>query len=135
VKNSAFVDTFFLIALLETSDAHHKRARALSKSLGKTKLLTTDAVLIELGNYFARSSLRVEAIEWIRAIRAHAEWEVVPLDAALVARGEDRYRRYSDKSWSLTDCISMEVMKQRGLREVATSDGHFTQAGFQILIK
>ena len=69
-------------------------ALALSKSLGKTKLMTTDAVLIELGNYFARSSLRAEAIEWIRAIRAHAEWEVVTLDWAHQGRSDEGYFTY-----------------------------------------
>jgi len=39
-----------------------------------------------------------------------------------------------DKAWSMTDCLSMEVMKDAALEEVATTDAHFAQAGFRALL-
>jgi uncharacterized protein len=39
-----------------------------------------------------------------------------------------------DKEWSLTDCISFVVMKERGLTEALTADHHFEQAGFKALL-
>ena len=39
-----------------------------------------------------------------------------------------------DKDWSLTDCISFIVMRRRGLTDALTSDHHFEQAGFTILL-
>ena len=39
-----------------------------------------------------------------------------------------------DKSWSLTDCISFEMMKEHGLSEALTNDHHFEQAGFKALL-
>src|SRR3990172_4410604 len=113
---SVFIDTAYLVALLDPRDGHNGRA-------------------IELANYFSRSPLRAECIEWLRAIRADAGWEIVPLDRSLVSRGEARYRRHRDKSWSLTDCISMEVMTQRRIRDAATLDGGFAQAGFSVLMR
>ena len=56
------------------------------------------------------------------------------LDEALLGRAEARYRRYADKDWSLTDCISIEVMGRRSIREVATTDQGFAQAGFEVLL-
>jgi uncharacterized protein len=44
------------------------------------------------------------------------------------------YGRRPDKAWSLTDCISFEVMTERGITEALTSDHHFMQAGFQALL-
>jgi uncharacterized protein len=38
------------------------------------------------------------------------------------------------KEWSLTDCISFVVMKERGLTDALTPDRHFEQAGFKILL-
>ena len=35
-----------------------------------------------------------------------------------------------DKGYSLTDCISMNVMRRDGLIEVLTNDEHFAQEGF-----
>lgn len=39
-----------------------------------------------------------------------------------------------DKGYSLTDCISMNVMRAQGMAEVLTHDGHFAQEGFTILL-
>jgi predicted nucleic acid-binding protein len=52
----------------------------------------------------------------------------------LVARAEARYVLHPDKTWSLTDCLSMEVMLDHGSTEVAGADHHFMQAGFRILL-
>jgi predicted nucleic acid-binding protein len=47
----------------------------------------------------------------------------------------DRYERRPDKSYSLTDCISMVVMEEEGINEVLSNDHHFEQEGFTILFK
>ncbi|HEY6106609.1 MAG TPA: hypothetical protein VIV59_11535, partial [Anaeromyxobacteraceae bacterium] len=73
--------------------------------------------------------------EWMRALRADPGWEIVSIEGALLARAELRYRRHVDKSWSLTDCHSMELMQARGIREVATADAGFEQAGFRCLLR
>jgi len=46
----------------------------------------------------------------------------------------DLYRAHPDKTWSLTDCISMELMLDRSCTEAATPDKHFAQAGFRVLM-
>jgi predicted nucleic acid-binding protein len=54
-----------------------------------------------------------------------------------LARAE-RYGAHLDhvnKEWSLTDCISIEVMTDHGATEAATADKHFTQAGFRALMR
>ena len=45
------------------------------------------------------------------------------------------YQARPDKGYSLTDCISMEVMRREGLSEVLTNDEHFTQEGFTCLLE
>jgi len=44
------------------------------------------------------------------------------------------YARRLDKEYSLTDCISMNVMRDEGITDILTNDHHFTQEGFTILI-
>jgi len=45
------------------------------------------------------------------------------------------FARRQDKHWSLTDCISFVVMRQRGLTHALAADHHFHQAGFNVLLK
>jgi uncharacterized protein len=59
---------------------------------------------------------------------------VVPLDDELLTRGIELYRARPDKDWSLTDCISFEVMTDLGLTDAVTGDHHFKQAGFNLLL-
>jgi hypothetical protein len=47
----------------------------------------------------------------------------------------DLYENRLDKDWSLTDCVSVTVMTQRGLSEALTADHHFEQAGFRAVFK
>ena len=44
------------------------------------------------------------------------------------------YKRRPDKGYSLTDCISMEALREEGITEILTHDNHFTQEGFVILL-
>lgn len=44
------------------------------------------------------------------------------------------YESRPDKDWSLTDCISMSVMRDRVIHEALTADHHFRQAGFVTLM-
>jgi predicted nucleic acid-binding protein len=90
--------------------------------------------LIELANFFSKSPLRMTCATAIRRIRASEGWRIEPLTKKLVERGETRYSAHPDKSWSLTDCISMEVMLEHGLRDAATPDHHFGHAGFRVLM-
>ena len=137
MKRSVYVDTAYLVALLDSRDRLHKSATRLTLELERdsAQLLTSDGVITEFGNYFARSPLRADAAEWIHALRTDTAWLVTPIDGQLQRRGERRYRKHLDKAWSITDCVSMEIMLDEDLLEVATSDVHFEQAGFKILLK
>src|SRR5438045_3609590 len=96
VPKNTLVDTSFLVALVDPRDGLHEEALALATDLDRAGagLVTTDAVLVELANYFARSPLRGEAIAWIDAIRANPKWVIVALERPLLQRGETRYRRH-----------------------------------------
>jgi len=131
-----FVDTGYLVALLNRRDTLHDQALALARSWAKKKrsFVTSDAVLIELANFFARSPLRGAAIAAISSLRNAGGWSVAKLTPDLLAQSEKRYGAHLDKAWSLSDCISMELMTANGATEAATPDKHFTQAGFRALM-
>ena len=61
--------------------------------------------------------------------------EVIPQTPTSFASGFELYARRLDKEYSLTDCISMQTMRERGITEVLTHDHHFAQEGFIVLIR
>lgn len=127
-----FVDTSFIIALINERDQHHLQAEALSHEFEQSQLLTTDAVLLEIGNALAKD-YRVEATRIIRILRYSSKAEVRQIDGELFEKGFAIYERYKDKEWGLVDCISFVVMWEAGVSEVLTFDGDFKQAGFSAL--
>jgi uncharacterized protein len=100
-------------------------------------LVTTEEVLVEfLSTYAGRGAyLRQEALKTVRAILGNVHVTVIPQTHESFIKGLDFYASRTDKAYSLVDCISMHTVRQIGLTEVLTSDHHFTQEGFTILIK
>ena len=134
MANRVFVDTSFVIALINDRDQHFHQAQALSYQFENSQLLTTDAVLLEIGNALAKD-FRKEAIEVIRVLRSGKNTEVNQIDQATFEKGFETYEKYEDKSWGLVDCISFTVMWERGVTEALTFDKDFEQAGFMIVTK
>jgi predicted nucleic acid-binding protein len=131
---ATFVDTLFVVALLTPNDKYHARADAIADAYVNGPLVTTDAVLLEIGNSLARQR-KAEAVGIItRFVRAE-NVEIVRLTPEPFERGFALYRRYQDKQWGLVDCISFAVMRERGMTDALTFDQHFTQAGFNALMR
>lgn len=64
-----------------------------------------------------------------------AAYEFIAASPAHLADGLRLYRGRSDKEWSLTDCVSFNIMRERGLTSALTYDHHFEQAGFEALLR
>jgi predicted nucleic acid-binding protein len=97
-------------------------------------VLTSEFVLLELGNFLARSRRRTRFVKLVEELRAHPATHIVPLSPQLLNDGLAMYARRPDKHWSMTDCISFVVMEEMGLTEALTADRHFEQAGFTVLL-
>jgi len=97
--------------------------------------MTTTAVLTELGDGIAGTSGRELFAEFVSDLRNDPDVTIVPADMSLFERALELYADRLDKEWSLTDCMSFVVMRERGLTEALTGDRHFEQAGFTALLK
>lgn len=130
----AFADTFFFLALLNAKDAAHPKAIAFARDASR-ELVTTAWVLTEVADGCAARGNGTAFVELMDALLESPEIEVVPPTAEGFQAGLPLYRDRSDKRWTLTDCISFEVMRRRGLADALTGDHHFEQAGFRALLK
>ncbi len=132
-----FLDTAYAIALAAPSDQLHRKANELALQMQSdgTRLVTTRAVLLEIGNALAKCRYRTTAIHLLAALEADPTVDIVPLSDALYSEAFRLYQSRSDKEWGLIDCVSFVVMQQRGLTEALTADEHFEQAGFRALMR
>jgi len=129
-----FVDTAFVIALLNAKDTYHRIACKLSADFESHPLITTDAVLLEIGNALAKG-FKQEAVDVIEQFIASDDVEIVHLSQELFKKAFQLFKKHADKDWSLVDCCSFVVMKENRLTQALTCDKHFAQAGFEPLMK
>ena len=137
MRNKVFLDTAYAIALSVESDEHHERAEELADQLEAetTQLVTTRAVLLEIGNALSKKRYRKAALELLDALEQDPLVEIVPLSEELYKQALELFRSRPDKEWGLVDCVSFVVMQERGLTEALTTDEHFKQAGFRSLLR
>jgi predicted nucleic acid-binding protein len=136
MSSEVFLDTAYAIALSVESDQHHKHAAEIAEGLlaQQTTLITTRAVLLEIGNALSKRRYRRAASELLDALERDPQVEIVSLTEELYQEALSLFRNRDDKEWGLVDCVSFVVMQERGLQIALTTDEHFEQAGFRILL-
>jgi predicted nucleic acid-binding protein len=137
VQGNVFLDAAYAIALAAPSDQLHSWAVDLAQQLeeNQTRMVTTQAVLLEIGNALSKLRYRAAAVELLSSLEADPAVEIVPLSAGLYTEAFDLFRERPDKEWGLIDCVSFVVMKSREITEALTADEHFEQYGFRALLR
>ena len=130
-----FVDTSYVVALANETDALHEGALHYSSEVeeGQIELVTTEAVLLEVASALSKVRYRSHAVVFVEALRAGAE--VVPFSTNLLLEAWEMFKRHLDKEWTWVDTISFVTMRREGLTEALTGDHHFEQAGFRPLLR
>jgi predicted nucleic acid-binding protein len=134
---TVFADNAYWIALLNPRDQLHAKAKAVSAAIHPVRTFTSDMVLTELLNYFAKwgPTLRKATTDLVARLRQDPNVTVVPQTSLQFQEALAYYSQREDKSWSHTDCASLRIMEAEGIREALTYDQHFEQAGFVALLR
>ena len=132
-----FLDTAYAIALSVPNDLFHQQAILLADQLeaAGTRLVTTRAVILEIGNALSKQRYRHAAIRLLQSLELDPSVKVIPLSEHLYERAFTLYRGRLDKEWGLIDCVSFAVMQDHGIVEALTTDEHFQQLGFRMLLQ
>src|SRR5690349_13132097 len=112
MSRPCFVDTFALLAMLNPADARHEAAMRWLQTSARP-LIVTEWVLIELADALCAVRTRQAAVAVERTMRSDRRVTIVECSARLFRRGFELYARRPDQEWSLTDCMSFVVMKDR----------------------
>jgi uncharacterized protein len=117
-------DTSYYVALLSETDAHHRVAVDWSERL-LGRIFLTEYVLVELGSALAAERSRGMFAPLVARLLAAPATVFIPASSTLFHQGLELFAARPDKDWSLVDCISFVVMKQRRLTDALTADHHF----------
>lgn len=135
-ERSVFLDTAHVMALLNTADQRHADAVSWQQYLLRNPrpLVTTEFVLLEIAHGLASIRFCNRASAVVRSLRSDHKVDVEPATSELLQKGLRPYDSRPYKDWGLTDCTSFVVMSEHGLTDALTSDDHFRQAGFRVLL-
>ncbi len=120
------------LALEVSDDQHHIEALTFWERFREnpSPLVTTSYVLDEVVTYFNSRGHHAKAVEIGNRLMTSPSVELIHVDEALFKEGWKLFKRYRDKRFSLTDCISFVVMKRLQFKTALAFDKHFIQAGF-----
>jgi uncharacterized protein len=130
-----FADAGYWMALVNPRDQLHQKAVSVSRQLSSGSLLTTEMVFVEVLNSFSDSLYREAVGRMVTRLRQDQNLTIVRQTPAQFENALQRYQQSADKSWSLTDCASFEVMEAENIEVALTHDRHFAQAGFETLLR
>jgi uncharacterized protein len=131
-----FADTSVLYALVDRNDAGHAAAkREVARLVGaETRIVTTDYIVAEtvnLGNARGGSLVANRVLDLVeQSAGIRLEW----IGPDRFDTAKTFFRKHSDHSYSFTDCTSFVVMRELRLKEALTTDRHFREAGFTVLL-
>jgi uncharacterized protein len=129
-----FLDTSYIVALEIKNENIHGRVlnHWLSLVDQKPQLVTTTYVFDEAVTLLNSRKLHGKAVEVGTLLLESPDILLIDIDSSLFEQGWQDFKRYKDKSFSLTDCLSFVVMNERNVTSALTLDLHFQQVGFQI---
>ncbi len=131
-----FADTVAWIALVNTRDALHERAKEVFVRLRtqNCQFITTEFVLLEFANALSAPDFRRKVSTFIEGLQKSADVQIIPASSDLFSLGFELYKIRPDKEWSVVDCSSFIIMEEMKISEAFTEDRHFEQAGFVKLL-
>jgi predicted nucleic acid-binding protein len=99
--NEIFLDTSFAIALSAITDQNHARAVELAEQIEaqNSYLVTTQAILLEIGNALSKQRYRTAAIQLLESLESDPNVEIVPLTNELYNAAFQLFRSRQDKEW------------------------------------
>ena len=75
------------------------------------------------------------AADFLKTILESGTLRLEWIDSDRFLAAAELFQRQDDKQWSFTDCVSFALMDELKIQDSFTTDHHFTQAGFNPLLR
>ena len=130
--NRVFANTSYWVAISWIDDQWRESAIEASEKIGNAEIVTIEAILIEVLNYFSefRFDVKQKITLVVERILQNENTLVLLHNHEDFLKALELYKSRLDKGYSLTDCISMNAMRDFTINEILTNDTHFQQEEF-----
>ena len=131
-----FGDTSFFFALVAKRDPAHRQAVAAYEKLLRAgaRVVTTDYVVDET---LTLTKARIDAptsLSLLDRMERSESIELEPVTSDKFLASKQYFRKHSDHGYSFTDCTSFVLMNELDIGAALTTDRHFKEAGFEVLL-
>jgi len=122
-----FLDTSFLVALVNVDDENHRRAQSVkarltSKDLGQPYI--SDYIFDELMTFLMTRHVKPEKIEEFgNSLLEDESVKLLKVDSAIFFESWDLFNKSTGLSF--TDCSSIVLAKEFGVKSIASYDSGF----------
>jgi predicted nucleic acid-binding protein len=136
-RGETFADTSALYAAVDGRDAHHLNTALLMRQLAQAgrMIVTSDYVIAETLNLAVARRGRIVADGLLQLFETSSGLRTEWIGPERFLAAKAFFRKHADHDYSFTDCTSFVVMRELRIRDASTTDHHFDEAGFRILLK
>lgn len=126
-----FVDTGAWFALNFPKDQNHTAANQFIQGFARKPVVfyTTDYVISETVTLLRFKVSHQRAVDFLDFLARSERVAREETTQSLLAKAEGIFRKYTDKRWSFTDCVSFAFMDEMGLEDAFAFDTNFSQYG------
>src|SRR4051812_34603019 len=111
-----FADTAYYLELVNPDSPQHGAAARWSRR-ARLRVVTTEFILLELGNALSRGINRGVFTRLLTLLRADPHLQIIPASTELFERAASLYADRPDKDWSLVDCASFVTMTDLRIKQ------------------
>ena len=131
-----FGDTSFFFALVAKQDPAHQPAVTIYEKLlrGRGRVVTSDYIIDETLTLTKARINAEKSLALLERIEASESIDFEEIDSSRFTSAKTYFRKHSDHGYSFTDCTSFTLMRELHLRAALTTDRHFAEAGFEVLL-
>jgi len=126
-----------MYAAVDARDAYHPDAASLLRrlALAGRMIVTSDYVVAETLNLAVARRGRIVADRLLQLLDTSSGLRIEWIGPEHFEAARAFFRRHADHDYSFTDCTSFVLMDRLRIRDALTSDHHFVEAGFRMLLK
>lgn len=128
-----FVDSSAFVSVTDQSERQYERASTWFGNVPfSTKLLTTQFILDESITRIRTLMGTHSAHEFANDLLNSDHCQIIWIQKEHFLRALEKFKKYSDQTFSFTDCTSFVVMEEKGIKDAFTFDDDFKRAGFRM---